>query len=530
MENVIDFENTATGLTGRDVQTRKVYVNGIDIAFNLQGEGPPLVLIMGYRLNSSAWPQEFLEALARRFTLITLDNRGTGKSDKPLEGYALANLAADVCGVLDHLNIRRAHILGYSMGGAVAQEFVRQFPARVVGLVLCATMCGGPQAIYARISVFRVMRELDGLQPDEIARRIWKVTYAPNYLAQNREKAERQMRREIANPTPLHVADLQFQAFSDFDCSAALPDVRAPTLVLTGDSDELIPPGNSKIIAELVPGAELYVMRSYGHRLLWEASEECAALIGDFLEEADQERKYSGRSSPNGSCADSSSRKGSDAEFVGNLFTLNQIWWRTMGLLARWPLTVDDFVADFLIHTVQPAYFGRRLPLGDGKPIIIVPGHFGSDLILRNFDLWLKAMGYRPTITGIPINIDHRMIDSALIETVRSAAQRVGRKAVIVAFDIGTRAALRVAIMERDHVSDVIGLAPPSDVKTGTDAVRVHLIRSGKINAGDPVMVSQVKEWPWPVATNPDALLRLSCILRDIKIELLESDSQMIVF
>ena len=124
-------------------------VNGIKIAYGVRGSGPPLVLIMGYRLSSLAWPLDFIEALAERFTVVLFDNRGTGTSDKPTFGYEISNMAKDVGGLLDHLEIARANVLGYSMGGAIAQEFVRQFPDRVLGLVLCATMCGGPRAVYA---------------------------------------------------------------------------------------------------------------------------------------------------------------------------------------------------------------------------------------------------------------------------------------------------------------------------------------------------------------------------------------------
>ena len=225
-------------------------VNGIKIAYGVRGSGPPLVLIMGYRLSSLAWPLDFIEALAERFTVVLFDNRGTGTSDKPTFGYEISNMAKDVGGLLDHLEIARANVLGYSMGGAIAQEFVRQFPDRVLGLVLCATMCGGPRAVYASPSVVRVMRELDGLKPEEIARRIWSVTYSPGYLENHRKLAEDQMRREIAAPTPLHAADLQYQAFAEFDCSKALPNIKAPTLVLTGDLDQLVSPQNSKFIAE----------------------------------------------------------------------------------------------------------------------------------------------------------------------------------------------------------------------------------------------------------------------------------------
>ena len=81
-----------------DIATRFARVNGINLAYRVQGEGPPLMLVMGYRLSSVAWPEEFIEQLARQFTVITLDNRGTGLSDKPVEGYAIANMAVLVIG------------------------------------------------------------------------------------------------------------------------------------------------------------------------------------------------------------------------------------------------------------------------------------------------------------------------------------------------------------------------------------------------------------------------------------------------
>src|SRR6195952_2019894 len=234
---------------------RHADINGIKIAYGILGAGPPVVLIMGYRLSSLAWPLGFIEALAEKFTVVLFDNRGTGASDKPTTGYEISNMARDVGGLLDHLEITRSNVLGYSMGGAIAQEFVRQFPDRLSGLVLCATMCGGPRATYAPPSVVKVMRELDGLTPEQIARQIWSVTYAPGYLENHRELAENQMRREITAPTPMHAADLQYQAFAEFDGSRALANIQAATLVMTGDLDRLVSPRNSKFIAGLIPGA-----------------------------------------------------------------------------------------------------------------------------------------------------------------------------------------------------------------------------------------------------------------------------------
>lgn len=274
---------------------RKAYVNGIDLAFEVTGHGPPLILIMGYRLNSRAWPLDFVKGLANRFKVILFDNRGTGLSGKPTDGYALSNMAEDVCGLMDHLDIARANVLGYSMGGAIAQELVCNHPERVGSLVLCATLCGGPTAVYATPAVTRIMRDLDGLDPETIARRIWTVTYEPGYLAKNADKAEAQMRRELEQPTPLHAADLQFQAFADFDASARLGSIRVPTMILTGDRDILIRPDNSKILARLIPGASLNIIRGCAHRVFWEATDECVTRIRIFLERSESHFDVDGR-------------------------------------------------------------------------------------------------------------------------------------------------------------------------------------------------------------------------------------------
>jgi 3-oxoadipate enol-lactonase len=458
-------------------------VNGIKIAYGVCGSGPPLVLIMGYRLSSLAWPLDFIEGLAERFTVVVFDNRGTGASDKPTIGYEIANMARDVRGLLDHLEIERANILGYSMGGAIAQEFVRQFPERVLAMVLCATMCGGARAIYASPSVIRVMRELDGLKPEEIARQIWRVTYSPGYLENHRELAENQMRREIAAPTPLHAADLQFQAFAEFDCSKALANIRAPTLVLTGDLDQLISPQNSKFIAGLIPGATLIVIPSCGHRLMWEATEQCVGLVTEFLASG-----YQGRSEDD--VAVPQVDQGPLADFVNFLMP-------TVELFTNWSWMMAGLGVDTMTVARQSVYFGGRAQFGDGKPIILVP-QLGGNLHFLMLSNWLKMLGYRPVTTGPSGDFEDQLVTNL----IRATTQRIGRKAVLVAPAAAMPRASVIAEAHRDWVSDIIVLdaSHHRDMPLG---IRAHFISSG-----------------W---TPLFAMATLPQVLRHIRIELIET-------
>jgi 3-oxoadipate enol-lactonase len=444
---------------GGAMTMRRAEVNGIKIAYGILGAGPPLVLIMGYRLPSLAWPLHFINALAEQFTVVLFDNRGTGASDKPTVGYEISNMARDVSGLLDHLEIARTNVLGYSMGGAIAQEFVRQFPDRVLGLVLCATMCGGSRATYAPPSVAKVMRELDGLTPEEIARQIWSVTYSPGYLENHRELAENQMRREIAAPTPLHAADLQYQAFAEFDCSKSLSGIQVPTLVLTGDLDRLVSPQNSKFIAGLIPGARLIVIPGCGHRMMWEATDECVAFVTEFLTGG-----YDGRRD-NAASPVAQANQDPLADFV-SFFT------PAMEFFTTWPWMLAGAGADTMTVARQSVYFGGKAQFGDGKPIILVP-QLDSDLPFRMLSNWLKALGYRPVTTSLAAKFDDQVVD----DLIRGTTERIGRKAVLVASASAMQLASAIAGAHSDRVSDVV-ILDASHHPDAPPGIRFHFISS----------------------------------------------------
>lgn len=463
--------------------TRIAKVNGIDLAYQVQGNGPPLVLVMGYRLSSTAWPTSFVETMSRQFTVVTMDNRGTGQSEKPLHGYALANMARDIRALLELLEVPPVHLLGYSMGGAIAQEFVRQFPECVASLVLCATMCGGSLATYAKASVVRVMRQLDGLSPEQVARQIWKVTYAPDYLAQNRTSAEEQMRREIALPTPLHAADLQFQAFAEFDGSKALPNIRCPTLLLTGDLDELIPPQNSMIMAKRIPGAKLIVLLGGGHRVLWERPQECLHHIITFLATVGEDPSIATTEA-------SRSRQRSPVDALAS----------TIEMSLTWPALLAVAGFDSLASARKSFLAASARRYGDGKPIVLVAPLIGSDAALLPLSTWLQAIGYRPATTGLLFNLDSIARERALSGLIRGTAQRIGRKTILVTHAMGMAQVLTIAESHEAWISDVIVFdAMPRPHVMGP---RTHFIPAG-----------------WLAFHN---LIELSRILREIEIELIE--------
>src|SRR3954470_1212798 len=231
--------------------------NGVALRYEVTGAGPPLCLIIGYRLHGAAWPDVFLESLAQRFSVLTFDNRGTGRSDKPADDYGIPTMAADVAGLLDGLGWARAHVLGFSMGGAVAQELAIRHPERVNRLVLFATFPGGLLGIPAPWPALRRLFDVEGLSPEEAAPQVGPLTYSASSRAAHPEAVEAQMRREGAYPTPDHAARGQGAALRAFSSALRLSRIRAETLVVTGTEDVLVPPGNSRVLAGRIPGARL---------------------------------------------------------------------------------------------------------------------------------------------------------------------------------------------------------------------------------------------------------------------------------
>jgi len=198
------------------------------------------------------------------------------------------------------------------------------------------------------------------------------------------------------------------------------------------------------------------------------------------------------------------------------------IW--MFGLPLLWPYASLAGAAELMLHSLDTVYRGCDVRYGDGKPIVLVPGHLGGDVTLEPLSIWLRGIGYRPLRSNVLINIDDRSLDEPVAAALRAAARRIGRKAVMIALDTGFRAALRVAAAEAEFVSDVIALGLPDRLPPQPSGVHLHIIENAsrmQTTAGRPNfhLVSGTRTL---LSINPEALRIMAAILRDIPISLLE--------
>ena len=245
------------------------------------GEGPPLLAIMGMSGTLLHWTEPFLAPLRERFDVIVFDHRGVGAST-PLEGpITIREMAQDAAALLRALEIERAHLLGISMGGMIAQELVLAEPALIDTLTLGCTYCGGPDSTYgsspARDALFEAMQSGDR---ERTLRAGFEANLSPVAAADPelwRTFHEIAERRAVAVP----VIMAQLTAIAGHDTHARLPDVKAPTLVIHGSVDEMLDVENGRLIASLIPGAQLEVMDGVGHLFFWEQPARSAELISE---------------------------------------------------------------------------------------------------------------------------------------------------------------------------------------------------------------------------------------------------------
>lgn len=244
-----------------------------------RGRGEPLLMIQGMSGTHVAWGDPFLSHLEGVFDCITYDHRGIGHSPKVTDPFSIVDLADDAAALLDRLELDSAHVLGISMGGMVAQELALRHADRVRTLALGCTYCGGPgSSLIAPEDGQKLMQGMGSGDRELALRTGFELNTSEAFRADpGRFAAFRDMALSVPSRVPTIL--MQMQAIGGHDTQDRLGDIAAPTLVIHGTEDRMVPYPNGELIASKIPGARLATMEGVGHMFWWERPEESAALL-----------------------------------------------------------------------------------------------------------------------------------------------------------------------------------------------------------------------------------------------------------
>ncbi len=262
-----------------------VSIDGIRIAYRLFGssrDAVPVLMIMGYGGQMEMWPPTIVEALAQARPVIVFDNRGMGYSTSSDQDYSIERFADDTHALLRALDIDRAHVLGWSMGSFIAQELALRHPEQVETLILLSASCGGTEAVWPDEAVWLKLQDLSGSLEVRI-QRMFENLFPPEWLRATPDPMQ------VFPPitAPVDDAHLIRQAATlrtwPGVCSR-LSVITAPTLLMTGTEDAVIPPRNAWIIGERIAGASLIQIQGGGHGFFYQSPEQTARYLAVFLD------------------------------------------------------------------------------------------------------------------------------------------------------------------------------------------------------------------------------------------------------
>lgn len=263
-----------------------ITVNNIQLYYEVRGDGQPLLLIAGLGYDHWFW-HKMVPGLAERFRVIVMDNRGIGWSDKPDGPYTAQLLAADAAALLNELGVAKTAVLGHSMGGFVAQALVLDQPHLVSHLILAATNFGGPRHVPVTAEALAILMDTSG-DPVERVRRGVAVSCAPGF-----EQRQPDLLAELVayrQQNPLQPGPYQAQLAIGLALTSAeaafeqrLAQVTAPTLILFGEHDKVVPPANAGLLAQQIPHSQVVLLPEAGHFFPLETPEAAVTAVADFI-------------------------------------------------------------------------------------------------------------------------------------------------------------------------------------------------------------------------------------------------------
>ncbi len=257
-------------------------VNDINVYYEVHGEGAPLLLIYGLAGRGNGFKRQ-IPALSERFRVITFDNRGVGETDQPPEPYSIPQMADDAAGLLDALGVESAGVFGVSMGGMIAQELVLRHPDRARKLALGCTHSGIKHCSPSPQWVTDIFKGLPGKSREQVVRDCVPFNYSPYTRQNNPQLIEEMFPLMVDNRQRGYAYANQVNAIYAFDAYNRLPQITAPTLILTGVDDVLIPPANSQSLAARIPNTRLIEFEQAGHLFFIEKADQVNNALLEFF-------------------------------------------------------------------------------------------------------------------------------------------------------------------------------------------------------------------------------------------------------
>ena len=257
-------------------------INGVELAYELCGAGKPLVMIHGAQGDQSMFAG-VAPTFTDQFQVLTFDQRGSGLSEKPDMAYSMAMFADDTAALMEHVGFAAAHILGVSMGGMIAQEFVLRHPRKTRSLVLGCTTPGGPQSIALSGGALAKAYSTQPIPAEERGRLLAEACFTKGYIEKHPEIIPAMIEARRQRPIDPTALGHRMKAAYAHDTYDRLPQIACPTLVITGKDDVLISWENSRILAERIPGAKFILLEPAGHLFWGEQPEQSLQAIRSFL-------------------------------------------------------------------------------------------------------------------------------------------------------------------------------------------------------------------------------------------------------